>query len=75
MNLPYTMAPAKAAECAAAFKPRLMYPYHYRAQGTAVFASALRGTGIEVRLRDWYVGAKTVARGEVIGFARGTRGR
>jgi L-ascorbate metabolism protein UlaG (beta-lactamase superfamily) len=58
MNLPYTMAPAKAAECAAAFKPRMVYPYHYRGQDPRVFESALRGTGIEVRLRDWYVGAK-----------------
>jgi L-ascorbate metabolism protein UlaG (beta-lactamase superfamily) len=30
MNLPYTMPPSEAAECAKAFKPRIVYPYHYR---------------------------------------------
>jgi hypothetical protein len=29
MNLPFTMSPAEAAECAKAFRPRIAYPYHY----------------------------------------------
>ena len=29
MNLPYTMPPNEAAECAKAFKPKVLYPYHY----------------------------------------------
>lgn len=55
MNLPYTMPPSEAAECVKAFKPAIVYPYHYRGSNLDEFASALKGTGIEVRIRDWYV--------------------
>ncbi|MGE5245723.1 MAG: MBL fold metallo-hydrolase [Betaproteobacteria bacterium] len=54
MNLPYTMPPTEAAECVKAFKPAIVYPYHYRGSDLKEFASALQGSGIEVRLRDWY---------------------
>lgn len=55
MNLPYTMTPAEAADCVKAFKPAIVYPYHYRGQDTQAFADALKGVaGVEVRLRDWY---------------------
>ncbi len=54
MNLPYTMTPEAAAEAVRAFHPAVVYPYHYRGQDTKAFAKALAGTGIEVRLRDWY---------------------
>jgi L-ascorbate metabolism protein UlaG (beta-lactamase superfamily) len=54
MNLPYTMTPAEAADAVKAFAPKIVYPYHYRGPDTAVFANALKGTGIDVRLRDWY---------------------
>jgi L-ascorbate metabolism protein UlaG (beta-lactamase superfamily) len=55
MNLPYTMTPAEAAECVKAFKPKIVYPYHYRGQKPEEFEAALKGTaGVEVRLRDWY---------------------
>lgn len=54
MNLPYTATPAEAAECAKAFKPKVAYPYHYKGQDIRIFESALAGTGVEVRLRDWY---------------------
>jgi L-ascorbate metabolism protein UlaG (beta-lactamase superfamily) len=54
MNLPYTMTPQAAAEAVRAFKPAIVYPYHYRGQDTNVFAKALEGSGIEVRQRDWY---------------------
>ena len=54
MNLPYTMTPQDAADAVRAFHPAVVYPYHYRGQDTAVFAKALEGTGIDVRLRDWY---------------------
>ena len=54
MNLPYTMTPQEAAEAVRAFHPAVVYPYHYRGQDVAVFAKALDGTGIDVRLRDWY---------------------
>jgi L-ascorbate metabolism protein UlaG (beta-lactamase superfamily) len=54
MNLPFTMTPEAAAEAVRAFHPAIVYPYHYRGSDTSVFAKALEGTGIEVRLRDWY---------------------
>ncbi len=54
MNLPYTMSPMEAADCAKAFKPRVVYPYHYRGQDLEAFAAALKDEPIEVRLRDWY---------------------
>ena len=55
MNLPYTMTPAEAADAVKAFHPKIVYPYHYRGQDANEFAKALAGTGIDVRLRDWYV--------------------
>lgn len=54
MNLPYTMTPQEAAEAVRAFKPAVVYPYHFRGSDTAAFAKALEGSGIEVRVRDWY---------------------
>jgi L-ascorbate metabolism protein UlaG (beta-lactamase superfamily) len=54
MNLPYTMTPAEAADAVKAFKPKIVYPYHYRGSDVNEFANALKGTGIDVRLRDWY---------------------
>jgi L-ascorbate metabolism protein UlaG (beta-lactamase superfamily) len=54
MNLPYTMTPLAAAEAVRAFHPAVVYPYHYRGQDTNAFAKALEGSGIDVRLRDWY---------------------
>lgn len=54
MNVPYTMTPAEAADAVRAFKPKIVYPYHYRGSDLNVFASALKDTGIDVRLRDWY---------------------
>jgi L-ascorbate metabolism protein UlaG (beta-lactamase superfamily) len=55
MNLPYTMTPQEAAECVRAFKPRIVYPYHYRDSDLNAFTNALKSEkGIEVRLRKWY---------------------
>ncbi len=60
MNLPYTMTPQEAAAGARAFRPRIVYPYHYRYPFTKPndnpqqFARALQGSGIQVRLRGWY---------------------
>ena len=54
MNLPYTMTPLEAAEGVKAFAPKIVYPYHYRNSDPKVFEAALKATGIEVRLRDWY---------------------
>jgi L-ascorbate metabolism protein UlaG (beta-lactamase superfamily) len=54
MNLPYTMTPQEAAEAALSFKPMVVYTYHYRGTDLAVFQKALEGSGIVVRIRDWY---------------------
>jgi L-ascorbate metabolism protein UlaG (beta-lactamase superfamily) len=54
MNLPYTMTPEEAADAVKAFHPAMVYPYHYRGSDVQAFANALKGTGIDVRVRDWY---------------------
>ena len=54
MILPYTMSPAEAADAVKAFRPKVVYPYHYGESDLKVFDAALKGTGIEVRLRNWY---------------------
>jgi L-ascorbate metabolism protein UlaG (beta-lactamase superfamily) len=55
MNLPYTMPPAEAAECVEAFKPKVLYPYHYRGSDLSELDKALAADKqIEVRKRDWY---------------------
>ena len=54
MNLPYTMPPSEAAACVKAFKPAIVYPYHYRGSNLEEFAAALKDSGVEVRVRDWY---------------------
>lgn len=58
MNLPYTMTPAEAAEAVKAFHPKVAIPYHYKGQDITQFQKALEGTGIQVRLLDWYAGDK-----------------
>jgi L-ascorbate metabolism protein UlaG (beta-lactamase superfamily) len=54
MNLPYTMPPEEAADAVKAFHPKIVIPYHYRGSDLTVFQKALQGTGIEVRLLEWY---------------------
>lgn len=57
MNLPYTMPPVEALECIRAFKPKVLIPYHYRGSELNVLVSGLEGTPVELRLRDFYLGA------------------
>src|SRR6202166_4713292 len=54
MNLPYTMTPEEAADAVKAFHPKVVYPYHYRGSDTKEFEAALAGSGIQVKLLDWY---------------------
>ena len=54
MILPYTMSPEEAAEAVKTFHPKVVYPYHYGESDLKVFETALAGTGIDVRLRNWY---------------------
>ena len=65
MNLPYTMPPSEAADCAKAFRPGIVYTYHYRGMGgptpeenQQAFVAAMKGTaGIEVRTPNFYPAA------------------
>ncbi len=55
MNMPYTMPPEEAAECVAAFKPEVVYPYHFRGSDLQKFEQPLSSVdGVEVRIRRWY---------------------
>jgi len=55
MNLPYTMTEEQAASAVREFKPKIVYPYHYRGSDVEKFKKLVGdGSGIEVRLRDWY---------------------
>jgi L-ascorbate metabolism protein UlaG (beta-lactamase superfamily) len=58
MNLPYTMTPQEAAAAVKAFHPKVAIPYHYRGTNIQIFKEALAGTGIDVRLLNWYPSAK-----------------
>jgi len=52
MNLPYTMTPEMVADAVKAFKPRVLYPYHFGDTNTAQLVELLRNDrGIEVRIR------------------------
>lgn len=52
MNLPYTMTPAMVADAARAFKPKILYPYHYGETDASQLVKLLKDTpGIEVRIR------------------------
>jgi L-ascorbate metabolism protein UlaG (beta-lactamase superfamily) len=60
MNLPYTMTVEQAASAVLAFKPKVVYPYHYR--GKDGFSDVERfkqlvnegDSAIDVRLVEWY---------------------
>ncbi len=52
MNLPYTMTPAMVADAAKAFRPKVLYPYHYGTTDPAELVKLLAGEkDIEVRVR------------------------
>ena len=54
MNLPYTMPPEEAADAVRAFHPKMVIPYHYRGSDLTVFQKALEGSGIQVRMMNYY---------------------
>jgi L-ascorbate metabolism protein UlaG (beta-lactamase superfamily) len=62
MNQPYTMDINQAAQAVLAFKPKVVYPYHYRGQDGLSDVNAFKklvnqgNKDIEVRLRNWYPG-------------------
>ena len=55
MNLPYTMTVEQAARAVHEFRPKIVYPYHYRGSDLKTFRKLVGDDlGIEVRLQDWY---------------------
>lgn len=56
MNLPYTMDVKSAAQGVLAFKPKAVYPYHYRGQDVNEFKNLVNAgnKAIDVRLVNWY---------------------
>jgi L-ascorbate metabolism protein UlaG (beta-lactamase superfamily) len=53
MNLPYTMTPEQVADAAKAFRPKVLYPYHYGNTDPQRLVDLLKGEeGIEVRIRN-----------------------
>jgi len=55
MNLPYTMTPAMVADAATAFKPPILYPYHYGETDTSRLVELMKDQkDIEVRIRKIY---------------------
>ncbi len=55
MNLPYTMIPTEAAACVRAFRPKILYPYHYRGQDPSVLSGLLQDVpGVTVKQLEWY---------------------
>lgn len=64
MNLPYTMTEESAAEAVLEFKPKQVYPYHYRGNPDVSDVSKFKklvnagNTDIEVVQLDWYPDAE-----------------
>lgn len=53
MNLPYTMTPEMVADAARAFRPHILYPYHYGDTDPVRLVQLLSDSPqIEVRIRD-----------------------
>lgn len=52
MNLPYTMTPDMVADAAKAFRPRILYPYHFGKTDTSKLVALLKDEGgIDLRIR------------------------
>lgn len=62
MNQPYTLSVPQAADAIKAFKPKIVYPYHFRSDdGTKADFAQLqklvgKDAGVEIRVLDWYPG-------------------
>ena len=52
-NQPYTMTPEQLRHAANMVKPRVLFPYHYGDTAPEAMESAMEGSGIEVRIRDF----------------------
>lgn len=60
INTPFTMTVNEATNAVRSFRPKVIYPYHYRnSDGSTANATTFRqqlgnDSGVEVRLRKWY---------------------
>ena len=54
MNLPYTMTPEEAGECVAAFKPKILVPYHYRGQDPSKLEPKVKEAGVAIERLKFY---------------------
>jgi L-ascorbate metabolism protein UlaG (beta-lactamase superfamily) len=52
-NQPYTMTPEQLIRAAKVIKPRVLFPYHYGQTDLSTVPEALKGTGIDVRIRHY----------------------
>jgi len=53
MNLPYTMTPEMVAAAAKAFRPKVLYPYHYSQTDPQKLVELMKDvSGVEVRVRN-----------------------
>ena len=51
MNPPRSMSTIEAAQCVNAFRPKIVYPYHYRGSNLQEFVDGLKGVPVEIRIR------------------------
>ena len=68
--MPDGMSPGEAAEVVEAFRPKMAIPYQYRGSDPRVFAKNLEGTGIEVKLVNWYSGDSQSTKSSASGAAK-----
>jgi L-ascorbate metabolism protein UlaG (beta-lactamase superfamily) len=55
MNLPYTMTPEMVADAARAFRPRILYPYHYGETSPDLLVNLLKDLkAVEIRVRNMH---------------------
>jgi L-ascorbate metabolism protein UlaG (beta-lactamase superfamily) len=52
MNLPYTMTPEMVADAVRAFRPKVLYPYHFGETDPSILVGLMKGVqGVDVRIR------------------------
>lgn len=52
-NLPFTMTPEQLAEAAMTIRPKVLFPYHYGKTDIQQVVRLLKGSGIDVRIRQY----------------------
>jgi L-ascorbate metabolism protein UlaG (beta-lactamase superfamily) len=53
VNQPFTMTPEQAAKAARIIHPKVLFPYHYSETKIERVAQLLKGSGIDVRIRNY----------------------